>query len=280
MGLRKDVAALTTGERRRFVRACVEMKRRGVWDRFVETHRASMFDLARDPAHMGAGFLPWHREYLRRFERALQRVDRSVTVPWWDWARDHSPTAAPWTADLLGGDGDAYYEREVTTGPFAYRKGRWPLTVNDDPATRPFLRRALGASGVPLPTEAEVERALAVVPYDAAPYDMEADPAQSFRAALEKLLHNNVHLWVGETMLGGSAPNDPIFFLVHCNVDRLWALWQARNPSMRYLPAGGGPEGHNLDDPMWPWGGEPSPPTAAKVWDHTKLGYLYGFEPN
>lgn len=31
-------------------------------------------------------------------------------------------------------------------------------------------------------------------------------------------------------MLPGTSPNDPVFFLHHCNVDRLWWQWQQNHP--------------------------------------------------
>ncbi len=34
------------------------------------------------------------------------------------------------------------------------------------------------------------------------------------------------HNWTGGTMAGGNSPLDPLFYLHHCNVDRLWAIWQ------------------------------------------------------
>ncbi|MFV2064736.1 MAG: tyrosinase family protein [Chloroflexota bacterium] len=38
------------------------------------------------------------------------------------------------------------------------------------------------------------------------------------------------------------SPNDPIFFLHHANVDRIWASWQVANPGPdNYLPQGGEP---------------------------------------
>ena len=68
-----------------------------------------------------------------------------------------------------------------------------------------------------------------------------------------------------------TAARDPLFFLLHCNVDRLWAKWQRQNG--RFNPAlaasydsrGAHPIGHNLADTMWPWNGitgSPRPPTA------------------
>jgi tyrosinase len=35
-----------------------------------------------------------------------------------------------------------------------------------------------------------------------------------------------VHNAVGGTMSSASSPKDPIFFLHHANIDRLWAEWQ------------------------------------------------------
>ena len=61
-----------------------------------------------------------------------------------------------------------------------------------------------------------------------------------------------------------TSPNDPIFFLHHCGVDMIWALWQARHSQAeaKHLPPQRGPNGeavtrmgHHLEDPMWPWDG-------------------------
>jgi tyrosinase len=67
-----------------------------------------------------------------------------------------------------------------------------------------------------------------------------------------------------------TAARDPLFFLLHCNVDRLWAKWQKQNG--RFNPAvaasydsAAAPIGHNLPDSMWPWNGITGgtrPPTA------------------
>ena len=84
--------------------------------------------------------------------------------------------------------------------------------------------------------------------------------------------HGSAHVSFGGMIQSAStAPRDPLFFLLHCNVDRLWAKWQRQNA--RFNPAvvasfnnnNASPIGHRLQDTMWPWNGVTGgtrPPTA------------------
>jgi len=50
--------------------------------------------------------------------------------------------------------------------------------------------------------------------------------------------HNLVHNAIGGDMTDlDRAPLDPIFYLHHCNVDRVWMTWQARHPNVPGPPA-------------------------------------------
>jgi tyrosinase len=242
--------------------------------------------------HMAAAFCPWHRVLLRQFELELQAVDSSVTLPYWDWTVDRTAHSSLWAAGFLGGDGTGS-TGQVTDGQFAGAVGRWPITVKDDPADPSFLRRRIGArsDARKLPTAARQSKALELTPYDVAPWDDmlrdQQDPAQwgGFRIGLEVPLHNLVHRWVGGNMLDMSSPNDPVFWLHHCNLDRLWATWQFAHPAIAgYLPGAGGPVGHNLNDVMIfhapgepsPWDGDFHP---LDVLDHRTLGISYDTDP-
>jgi tyrosinase len=243
---RKDVGTLTSSERRRFVDALLEVKRRGEYDEFVRTHIEHFVPDGENglrTAHMAPSFLPWHRMFLLELERALQRVDASVTVPYWDWTRDRSPTAAPWTEDLLGGNGRRF-DHQVMTGPFAHRHGHWPIRVGVTDAG--FLTRDLGRARDPvdLPTWRELEWALSDPVYDTDPWD--STVTGGFRGKLEGWgtgrdeaswrNHNRVHRWVGGAMVGGASVNDPVFWLHHAFVDLQWSRWQRRHGDARYLP--------------------------------------------
>ncbi|MFH0519517.1 tyrosinase family protein [Streptomyces sp. M41] len=243
--VRKNVTKLTATERRRFVQAMLEVKRRGEYDEFVRLHIAHFVgdgDRGLRAAHMTPSFLPWHRQFLLDLENALRRVDSSVTVPYWDWTRDRSATARPWTEDLLGGNGRRE-DRRVTTGPFAFATGRW--TIRAGITDGRFLTRDLGRSRSPidLPTKADLEWALKDPVYDVAPWN--STVSKGFRNKMEGWgsgsnpwrNHNRVHRWVGGHMLGGASVNDPVFWLHHAFVDMQWSRWQRRHRKHRYLPA-------------------------------------------
>ncbi|MEU6486067.1 tyrosinase family protein [Streptomyces sp. NPDC046887] len=267
MTVRKNQAVLTTAEKRRFTDAVLELKRTGQYDTFVTTHNAFIMGDTDDGdrvGHRSPSFLPWHRRFLLQFEQALQAIDPEVALPYWDWSADRTTRATLWAPDFLGGTGRASDGR-VMDGPFAASGNRWRISVRVD--GRDYLRRSLGSGGRQLPTRAEVDSVLAMATYDTAPWNSASD---GFRNHLEGWrgvnLHNRVHVWVGGQMGTGVSPNDPVFWLHHAFVDKLWADWQARHPGSPYLPAAGTPNVVDLNDTMRPW----NDTTPADMLDHTR----------
>lgn len=279
---------LTSGQRSRFVQAVLELKRLGGYDKYVRLHAryfAADGETGLRMAHMAPTFFPWHRKFVLTFEQELRMIDPTVTIPYWDWTVDRSPSSALWDADFMGGDGRDS-DGQVMTGPFAYRTGNWPITFGV--TAEKFLTRNMGRphpKPIPLPTKAELDGALAVATYDAAPWDS-APSTRGFRNKLEGwtvdarkggYLHNRVHQWVGGQMVGGASPNDPVFWLHHAFIDLIWVRWQRRHPtSAPYLPAkplGAHDPQHGrvlaADQPMPPFNVRPS-----EMFDHRKF-YVY-----
>jgi tyrosinase len=254
MGIRKNQSTLSADEKSRFVNAVLQLKTNGVYDRYVRQHR----DLFNSGIHNSAIFLPWHREFLRRLEVDLQAIDPTVSIPYWDWTVDRTLASSLWGSDFMGGNG-VPPGGAVQTGAFAFRNGRWSLTMRDNPADRVELTRALGL-GETLPGANAVQRVLTRTPFSV------------FTADLENLIHNIVHVWIGGSAGTRSSPNDPAFFILHCNVDRLWSIWQRLHPAESPFQ---GDDQFNINSPMPPWQNEISPPTPARVLSHVALGYTY-----
>ncbi len=271
--LKQEDTGLTTGDFRIPGFAGTPPQPLSTWDLFVLWHLVAMNTSTppgadRNAAHVGPVFLPWHRWMLLLLEANLQRVlrDAGFGLPYWDWAADgdgsvdEQPQAPVWKRECMGGDGSAGSEPFVTTGPFAADSGFRVRVWSDEEGRvwavdRPLRRRFRAGEGLGLPTTADVKAALELLPYDTEPWDRNSD---GFRNRLEGWtrptgLHNLVHVWARGDMEAATSPNDPVFYLNHCNVDRLWAAWQAEHPDAPYLPGDDAPGDllrHRLSDPM------------------------------
>lgn len=208
-------------------------------------------------AHSGPIFLPWHRMYLIRLEQELQRVlrDSDFGLPYWDWALDGmiSPLSQQWQTDLWRASALGESRGQVRSGALADLEVRIEMVGNTLWSVRPRrLERQAGRDIPSLPDLSDVANALSEAVYDRAPWGLSA---RGHRNRLEgwlngPQLHNRVHVWVGGDMGPGSSPNDPVFFLNHCNVDRIWEAWMAR-AGRQYQPRNNqGPRGHRLGDSM------------------------------
>ncbi len=311
MHVRKNAAALTSEEWDRFLNAVITLKHTfpagstvSVYDQFVAIHLGvTQLTGAQnvDGGHAGPAFLPWHREYLKRFEQALQSVDPRVSIPYWNWGLGGDAETIPLFADNrmgpMGSGGASGFD--VMSGYFAAAPNSFnPMGWTIRPELRVFgsaLQRntVLDTStafdpslGAGWPSATAVGNLLALSSYN------------TFRPELEWPPHGVVHVRMGRDMSQMTSPNDPIFFLHHAQVDRIWALWQADHPgSTNYNPLNTGGPGHRLNDPMWPWDGGASQTlagvgnlvpqypqtdvvTPAAVLDHRALGYCYAGEPD
>lgn len=54
-----------------------------------------------------------------------------------------------------------------------------------------------------------------------------------YYAALEGGPHGAIHMSLGGEMNPSTSPNEPLFFLHHAQIDRLWWLWQQKDLSTR-----------------------------------------------
>jgi hypothetical protein len=128
--IRKSWTELNNEEKRKFLDAVNQMKNNpsqtgsgaNRYEDFTVIH-----DVYKATAHNNSAFLPWHRHFINEFEKALQSIDSSVTLPYWDWASDAANPAdsVVLANDAFGGDGDPETSC-VTSGAFANWQVSYP----------------------------------------------------------------------------------------------------------------------------------------------------------
>lgn len=290
--VRKKATALTTAERNKFLEAVVRLKNRispgktySVYDQFTALHGAVMGVQAPGESslvnmgHQNIGFLPWHREYLWRFEKALQAEVPGVTIPYWRWPDSQNGTKLFINA-FLGPSRLASSSEGNITGFFSglvpsLRPAWWPSTTFAW-RVHPNLQAGFGdrlLRGSPVddwPPTAATMTALE----NSNDRPGGANAYWVFRETLEAAprMHNTGHVVIGGQMADAFSPNDPLFWLHHSYIDREWAVWQAKRLAAEpgttrasHYPAPGEASpfgagdvpqnGHRRDDMMWPWVG-------------------------
>ena len=263
------------------------------YDLFVIWHFVTMMTPTppgqsdRNAAHRGPVFLPWHRFMLRQLELNLQRVltDNTFGLPYWDWAADGDLPAKQqlksklWTAAGIGGSGIP-----VTTGPFAFNAAsassfRVRVASDSNGELQQYnrgLERTLAHDIQTLPAKKDTANVLTLTPYDTPPWTPDST---GFRNNVEgwpngPTMHNQVHVWIGGDMSPASSPNDPVFFLNHCNEDRIWEAWMGKHGRV-YVPDQSESDdlkGHRINDELSSLVSAPTTPAA--VLDSTQQ-YVY-----
>lgn len=93
-------------------------------------------------------------------------------------------------------------------------------------------------------------------------------------------LPNRVHVFVGEDMLLSTSPNDPVFYLNHRNVDRIWERWMQPSPQGHehvYVPPQSAPaslSGHRINNELL----FPLAPSATPA-DMLDVAEFYPYDP-
>lgn len=251
--VRKEWRELTTAEKAEYIRAAKCMRElpkeryhhiRSVttrMDDLVYTHFALNTQI-----HFVANFLPWHRWFVKLHED-LMRTECGFkgTQPYWDWTIDADakdmPNSPIWDSETgFGGDGkrtgskEPGFERCVVDGPFANTNLTlamgWPDMNTPGNRLHCFTREFNGGLGWDENGDSIIGD-MQVSAYDSKVMKTiyAFDNYASMSEMLEGLPHAQIHSIIFGDMGPATSPNEPLFFLHHGNVDRVWAKWQGRN---------------------------------------------------
>lgn len=131
-------------------------------------------------------FLAWHRRQMFEVEQAMQDINENITIPYVDWLIDDAASSPVWDDDFMGQFDDDWN-----------------------------LGRTLGRVAS-LPSQQEVDNLMANGPDY---YEFSDDFERGN-------VHAGAHNWIGGIMGGRSSPADPIFYLHHTFVDKIWHDWE------------------------------------------------------
>ncbi|KAJ1915459.1 hypothetical protein H4219_004310 [Mycoemilia scoparia] len=253
--VRKELRRLTSDEKDRFMRALSEMHRRGWMDSFARLH-----DTASHNIHGNDLFLIWHRAYIQHFESALQSIEPGLSLPYWDWSID---AASPENSEILGpawfGGNGAGWNGCIMDGLEANWGKLYPQ--------RSCIQRAYRygrSTGAFWPTGA-----LNSIIQTSRSYSQ-------LRTSIENGSHGVVHLGLGGDFSTMWAPIDPIFFMHHSMIDRLFLQWQMGDPGSRRFEVNGMDANNNWIGPntRLPFYGI----TAREAVDAFSNGFCYTYD--
>jgi hypothetical protein len=98
MRCRKNYRDLTTVEKDRFVQALHFVKAAGVVGAYADEHEMHF----NHSIHFTSHFLPWHRDFVWRFENELRAYHPAICIPYWNSTVDTSPSDPLWDNAFLG----------------------------------------------------------------------------------------------------------------------------------------------------------------------------------
>lgn len=194
--IRKNFQEMTQSERDELVNAFYQLRNGAdLVDDLANFHNANFnsihFNLPNSPQN--DVFLAWHRRQIFELEQAMQNINGSLSIPFWDWTMDNTTNSPLWDNDFLG-------------------------QFNSDWS----LNRNLGGAGQ-LPSTSDVNSVQSITDW------------LTYSNTLERgVVHAGPHVWTGGIMSGGASPRDPVFYLHHGMIDKLWQEWEDANGSSSF----------------------------------------------
>jgi tyrosinase len=208
-----------------YARAVAHMRERPASDPTSWSYQASIHGSEASPAkplwnecqHKSWFFLPWHRMFLYHFEQIVRATVAATggpddwALPYWNYGlggRNASLPLAFRVPQLAGGSENPLYtgarESGINSGATLPAAATSPAKALARPR---FIGKAEFGGGATAPAQ-----------FSTAGGELEETP------------HNIIHSLVGgEGLMGNirTAAQDPIFWLHHANIDRLWSVWIA-----------------------------------------------------
>ncbi len=271
---RINAAYLSEEARKQLVAAMVQLDSLwypdsvSLWDKQDQIHLVTH-------VHNTPNFLPWHRELVQRYELLLRWVNPALRLPYWDWTTNPTTSYGVnlFTAQFMGNSQgrcdtpfhhfDAAYDCSKARVGFDF-DCQTSFFCIDQPLDfrRPnyVIERAIPDT---VPTHIDADSVIVLSCLQAPAGDQFLWFWGGFLKNMSFSLETNhraAHAFIGKTInCKHSAFQDPFAFLLHANVDKIWALWQRQQGMLERLdPAamyGNLSSSVFLNESMHPWDG-------------------------
>jgi Common central domain of tyrosinase/Polyphenol oxidase middle domain/Protein of unknown function (DUF_B2219) len=252
---RFQVFATNAAKLKKFSDAVKKMKSRPVNDKTSWAYWANIHgvDGASDPEwnqcrHAQWWFVAWHRAYVLELEHQLQAAinDPSFRLPYWDYldaGQRKIPAAFKKTTSPL-------FESQRDGDEVGFETVDLQKTFSAKKYLGSIVAGGFGGASVSSGTIS-------------GPF--------SKRGRMEQNPHNTVHVDIGGLMGDpATAAEDPLFWVHHSNIDRLWEVWIKNGPHTN--PAGA----FSTETFTFPGvNGQPVTHKVADMFDTKALGYTY-----
>lgn len=213
-------------------------------------------------AHVSGLLLPWHRQFVWAYEQSLRNeCGYTGALPYWAWERHSAnqsdspvwkpgPTSfggngayiphGPTNASVLDVEPPFYLYRSPGTGGGCISSGPFAnSTITLGPVTpepNPIPNNTYGLQSNPRCLKRDLDDALSAtsLTYKVIADLMQTSTIHDFHPLLENTAHPSSHNYMGGD--GGdfyTSPNDPVFYLIHAQIDRLWTVWQGQDYASR-----------------------------------------------
>uniref|UniRef100_UPI0040481B75 tyrosinase family protein n=1 Tax=Roseivirga sp. TaxID=1964215 RepID=UPI0040481B75 len=173
--------------------------------------------------HMRTSFHPWHRIFNLHLERELQAIFPEVTLPYWKFDEKADRV---FTTNFIG--------ETFQSGDFDEQNPEIRLPRVD--MTNPLYSYIEHTTWGSLTRAYKEKNPATEKPERIYTEDQIINGSESSEYFLywskfeERRSHNQAHnAFTGRVVDIGRDPVDPLFFMMHSNVDRLWALWQEKH---------------------------------------------------
>lgn len=255
-GIRRDITTVSKEERDLFVAAIRQLDSGAFiypnnlghegadpagnityWDMMEQIHKDSHVHGV--DVHAGPAFIPWHRAIVNHLEVLLRQVDPRLSLHYWNWTTD------PRTGSLTilgpaGFMGSASGDAGVPFQDFESTEG----------GGHSVIWRNLAAGDPGIANDATILSSADFTAFESTAHDA----------------HDTIHSAYIRGTIGGShfSFHDPFVFLLHSNLDRLWATWQRAsghperlNPATAYgtILTDQGLPANYFDELVQPWAG-------------------------